>query len=62
MENKYNCDAYDDGYCYRLGKPLSDEEDDKCEDCCICNTKNQKKSIVSKEANNNVVAKRLRKK
>lgn len=33
-ENKYNCDAYDSGYCYRLGRPLTDEEDDICEDYC----------------------------
>lgn len=34
MEDKYNCDAYDSGYCYRLGRPLTDEEDDMCEYCC----------------------------
>lgn len=34
MENKYNCDAYDSGYCYRMARCLSDEEDDKCEYCC----------------------------
>lgn len=34
MENKYNCDAYDSGYCYRLARLLTDEEDDMCEDCC----------------------------
>lgn len=36
MENKYNCDAYDSGYCYCLGRPLTDEEDNRCEDeCCV---------------------------
>lgn len=35
MGNKNNCDAYDSGYCYLLGRPLSDEEDDICEySCC----------------------------
>lgn len=34
MENKYNCDAYDSGYCYCLDRPLTDEEDDSCEDFC----------------------------
>lgn len=33
-KNKYNCDAYDSGYCYWLGRPLTDEEDDMCEYCC----------------------------
>lgn len=38
MENKNNCDAYDSGYCYRLGRPLTNEEDDICEDyCCAYN-------------------------
>ena len=36
MENKYNCDAYDSGYCYCLGRPLTDEEDWICEDTGIC--------------------------
>ncbi len=34
MENKYNCDSYDCGYCYYLSRPLTDEEDDRCEDKC----------------------------
>lgn len=39
MENKYNCDAYDNGYCYCLGRVLTDEEDDMCEDyCCVYDT------------------------
>lgn len=33
-ENKYTCDAYDSGYCYSLGRPLTDDEDDICEDDC----------------------------
>ena len=38
MENKYNCGAYDSGYCYCLARPLTDEEDDLCEDyCCAYN-------------------------
>lgn len=41
MNNKDNCDAYDSGYCYLLGRPLTDEEDDMCEDsCCYILTKN----------------------
>lgn len=34
MLDKYCCDAYDSGYCYRLGRPLTDEEDDICEEYC----------------------------
>lgn len=34
MENKFNCDAYDNGYCYVLARPLTDEEDDTCDYCC----------------------------
>lgn len=34
MENKYDCDAYDNGYCYVLARPLTDEEDDMCDNCC----------------------------
>lgn len=33
-ETKYNCYAYDSGYCYRLGRPLTNEEDEFCEDDC----------------------------
>lgn len=33
--NKYNCDAYDSGYCYCLARPLTVEEEDDCEDKCI---------------------------
>lgn len=55
MENKYNCDAYDDGYCYRLGRPLSDNEDDKCEDCCICDTKYSRQLNHAKGGDINVI-------
>ena len=35
MENKNNCGSYDSGYCYCLGRPLTDEEDERCEfECC----------------------------
>lgn len=33
-ENKFDCDAYDSGYCYVLARPLTDEEDDMCDYCC----------------------------
>lgn len=40
--NKYNCDSYDSGYCYCLGRPLTGEEDDMCEDiCCADNTQEE---------------------
>lgn len=35
-EDKYTCGSYDSGYCYQLGRPLTDKEDDACEYyCCI---------------------------
>ena len=33
-EDKYNCGCYDSGYCYSLGRPLTDEEDNICEYNC----------------------------
>ena len=34
MIDKWNCESYDSGYCYSLGRPLTDEEDDMCSYCC----------------------------
>lgn len=33
--NSFNCNAYDSGYCYVLGRALTEEEDALCEDHCI---------------------------
>lgn len=33
--NQFNCDAYDFWYCCILGRPLTEEEDELCEDHCI---------------------------
>ena len=45
MENKYNCDAYDSGYCYCLGRVLTDEEFDICEDRCCAAELNKDNNI-----------------
>ena len=42
--NKYDCDAYDSGYCYQLGRCLTGEEDDICEAQCISSNVYNKKS------------------
>ena len=36
MEDKYSCNAYDSGYCYLFGRPLTDREDEMCEYTCCC--------------------------
>lgn len=41
MIDKYNCDSYDSGYCYHLGRPLTPEEDDTCEDKCLARKSEQ---------------------
>lgn len=41
-ENKYNCGAYDSGYCYSLGRCLTDKEDGICDDYCCCYIENDK--------------------
>lgn len=35
-ENKYNCGAYDEGYCYSFARPLTDAENQRCEYTCCC--------------------------
>lgn len=34
-DNAFTCDSYDSGYCYVLGRPLTEEEDELCQDRCI---------------------------
>lgn len=58
MENKFNCDAYDSGYCYVLTRPLTDEEDDMCDYCCCyriikLNEKNSGERGIKFKENNN---------
>lgn len=43
--NKYNCDAYDSGYCYCLARPLSVEEEDYCEDKCAAYDKTDNNNV-----------------
>lgn len=43
--NKYDCDAYDSGYCYQLGRCLTDEEDDICEAQCTSSNKYNERSF-----------------
>ena len=53
--NSYDCDAYDSGYCYRLGRPLTDKEDDICECYCVIelNMSNQREHCPMRHANGN---------
>jgi len=44
MENKYSCNCYDSGYCYCLARPLTDEENEFCEDDCSCYLKERKEN------------------